>query len=368
MKFFKRIANIVISAAISIGCVSAVYNNCENDIMLISLAAGDYLSAEVLEDGTVEIRKYIGTAETVVIPEKINGRTVSTIGYSCFYNNMDVKKVVLPDTIVEIEHNAFMYCQELESVNFPDSLKTVGNSAFISCSNLTNLYLNNIEKLGTHVFKQCYSLYEMYVSGSLTTVPARTFDQCENMKKLVFEDGVKTIEAKAALDLESVEMIRIPRSVTSIGAYSLGYCSNYDKYDRMDNVTFWVYSNSAGFEYAKNNGFKYEVIDSALSNPAITMPKPVPPPIIRTTTVSKFSTPAYIIGDANLDGTVDSSDASAVLADYSAVQTGKGSKFAEIQKKSADTNGDGLLDASDASEILKYYADSVTDSLPSWRI
>lgn len=71
-------------------------------------------------------------------------------------------------------------------------------------------------------------------------------------------------------------------------------------------------------------------------------------------------------GDINGDGAVDSSDASAVLAEYSTIQTGGASTLSDEQIKSADVNEDNVVDSSDASEILRYYADLSTGKTPTW--
>ena len=72
------------------------------------------------------------------------------------------------------------------------------------------------------------------------------------------------------------------------------------------------------------------------------------------------------MGDPNGSGAVDASDASVVLAEYSAIQTGKKETFTEMQKRIADVNRDGVVDAVDASEILRYYAELSTGKTPSW--
>ena len=62
----------------------------------------------VTADGTgVSITKYKGTAETVAIPEKIGGKTVTKIASGAFLNNSNVKKVIVPKTVKTIEKKAF---------------------------------------------------------------------------------------------------------------------------------------------------------------------------------------------------------------------------------------------------------------------
>lgn len=76
--------------------------------------------------------------------------------------------------------------------------------------------------------------------------------------------------------------------------------------------------------------------------------------------------PEILLGDVNCDGSIDSSDASAVLADYALVQTGKPSAFNVNTKKAADVNKDGITDSADASKILQYYSMISTGKNPSW--
>ena len=48
------------------------------------------------------------------------------------------------------------------------------------------------------------------------------------------------------------------------------------------------------------------------------------------------------------------------------MQTGGEPTFTEIQMISADVNKDYSVDSSDASKILAYYAESSTGKTPSW--
>lgn len=63
------------------------------------------------------------------------------------------------------------------------------------------------------------------------------------------------------------------------------------------------------------------------------------------------------VGDTNCDGRIDASDASNVLAAYSAVQTGE-KHF--INEDLGDFNEDNVIDSSDASMILHKYAELST--------
>lgn len=72
------------------------------------------------------------------------------------------------------------------------------------------------------------------------------------------------------------------------------------------------------------------------------------------------------LGDVNNDSSIDSSDASAVLAEYAMLSTGGKGTFSSRQKVAADVNHDDTINSSDASNILAYYSASLTGGSPSW--
>lgn len=74
----------------------------------------------------------------------------------------------------------------------------------------------------------------------------------------------------------------------------------------------------------------------------------------------------YLKGDVNEDKTVDSSDASKVLAEYASTATGNPASLTSAQALAADVNEDSFVDSSDASKILAYYAEAATGGTPSW--
>ena|GEM_PF-990997 len=60
-----------------------------------------------------------------------------------------------------------------------------------------------------------------------------------------------------------------------------------------------------------------------------------------------------LLGDLDFDKIIDASDASAVLVEYAATQTGAAPS---VDPAIADVNSDSFVDASDASSILQYFA------------
>lgn len=75
---------------------------------------------------------------------------------------------------------------------------------------------------------------------------------------------------------------------------------------------------------------------------------------------------SIIKGDIDRNNIVDSSDASAVLAEYSILSTGGTSSFDSRQRVQADVNSDTVIDANDASKILAYYSVNSTGGNADW--
>ncbi len=84
----------------------------------------------------ITITGYCGNSSAVVIPESIDGMTVSAIGKKAFLSRKLLRRVILPDSVSEIGDWAFAYCEGLESVLLPSGIIRFGRSVFFECSNL----------------------------------------------------------------------------------------------------------------------------------------------------------------------------------------------------------------------------------------
>lgn len=105
----------------------------------------------------VKIIRYIGnsTSDTLEIPSTINGKTVTSIGVSAFSNNfgdnINIRNVVIPNTIKIIEDRAFKNNEYLENITFESGsqITNIADEAFSNISKLTNITLPpNLSYLG----------------------------------------------------------------------------------------------------------------------------------------------------------------------------------------------------------------------------
>lgn len=82
-----------------------------------------------LRDGSLIITAYRGKEREVTIPSQIGGIPVTAIGEGAFKDS-NVAKVVIPDSVLEIDWFAFSDCGELFEITLPSSVTSIGYGAF----------------------------------------------------------------------------------------------------------------------------------------------------------------------------------------------------------------------------------------------
>ena len=283
---------------------------------------GDF-NYSVLDDGTVKITKYNGSAKTVDIPAKIDGMNVTGIRSSVFRNYTNLTSITIPDSVTEIDSSAFEGCTSLTAISiatgnqnyvsvngvlynkdkttiicYPegkkdknyeiiDGVTDIGSGAFLDCTSLTSITIpNSVTTIGSSAFGWCTSLISITIPDGVMSINYGTFSCCTNLESVIIPDGVTSIDWYAFIDCTSLKSITIPGSVTSISNGAFLNCTNltsitipksvatigsfafgcYDNgFEKIDNFKIYCYPGTAGEQYAKDYGFTYELLD----NPAL---------------------------------------------------------------------------------------------------
>ena len=77
-----------------------------------TFTSGAY-SCVLLDDGTVEIERYYGSATDFVIADTIDGKKVTAIGEGAFRYYTSMTSVIIPDSVTAIGEKAFYECKSL---------------------------------------------------------------------------------------------------------------------------------------------------------------------------------------------------------------------------------------------------------------
>ena len=184
----------------------------------------------MLDDNTIRLEKYNEEGNTeIIIPEIIDGLPVTGIGRSCFEDNTEIQKVILPDTVDFIDPDAFAGCINLREVILSNTLTYLGDEAFME-SGLVSLTLpESVNTLAPNVFNGCEQLESVVFPEALTFIPMGTFTNTPVLKSVTIPAQKVLIDIDA-LDADSgVTLIGVPGSYT-------------EKYAKQRNLGFQAYT------------------------------------------------------------------------------------------------------------------------------
>lgn len=174
------------------------------------LKLGDFWYEVVGEE--IKITGYNGKAETVVIPDEIDGKIVTTIDdYAFKYKT--VKHVTLPAHLVTIEDSAFM-TESLETVNIPITVKTIGPSAFSGTSIKEITLPEGLAIIDRGAFSGT-DLKEVTIPSTVKKIDHGAFGAVP-LEKVVIKDGVEIINSSVFAHT-NLTTVTLPNSVKEIG-------------------------------------------------------------------------------------------------------------------------------------------------------
>lgn len=106
---------------------------------------------------SITITGYTGSADPIVIPERIDGLEVTTIAAGAF-RDCDARQVILPKSMDTVESGAFENCNLRELFLF-DNIVSIRDDSFVGCENLHTLYINAIEAPFGYLYRKesCYA-------------------------------------------------------------------------------------------------------------------------------------------------------------------------------------------------------------------
>lgn len=110
-------------------------------------------------------QKYDG-GKILVIPNEIDGKTVTAIAPHGFTDCTGISTVILPDTLETIGEGAFAGCTDIRGIWFPESMRRVGDGAFRDCIGLESVAVQKgMEYIGTEAFTGCARLFYFFYDG-----------------------------------------------------------------------------------------------------------------------------------------------------------------------------------------------------------
>ena len=154
--------------------------------------------------------KFEDISGELVIPDKIDGYSVTVISQGAFRNAKNLTKITLPSTLVEIESYAFEGCSALESIVIPNSVTKMGDYVFMNCKSLKECKLSNaLDKIPMHTFSGCTSLQSFEITSNIKTIGYCAFKDCTSLTEIYVPETVTKVDG-AFYDCNSLKKITLP--------------------------------------------------------------------------------------------------------------------------------------------------------------
>ncbi len=246
------------------------------------LYSGDYCYY-LLADGTACIAGYLGSDRSIVIPERLAGRTVTSMDEWAFYFFDSLEKVRFGKNITSIKPGAFSGCKKLEvieaqdnpvyvtedgilfdaamdtlhtypggkrdtaytiprqvtvigdmafaynetlaQVNIHGKVTGIGENAFYACTKLGGITIPaNVKSIGGWAFAECAELLSVELSEGLLSIGNGAFYNCAKLMEATVPDSVKTIGEAVFHECASLKSVRLPKNLTELNGWMFFLC------------------------------------------------------------------------------------------------------------------------------------------------
>jgi hypothetical protein len=164
------------------------------------------------------------------------------------------------DSYFTLGSSVFAGCTNLTSISIPSFVTNIDDSCFNGNTNLTNVYLNGVDRIGISAFENCTSLSTISLDG-VVNIEQRAFYACSALTSIIIPSSVESIGANAFFQCTGVT------SVTFQANSSLVYLGQ-QAFAEMTNtsLTSIDMSNLSGLTgYTKMVGYVFEG-DTCLKN------------------------------------------------------------------------------------------------------
>ena len=246
----------------------------------------------------------------LVVPTRLKGKPVTSLGPFSFEAYSSVTNVVVPDSVGWIDARAFDGCLALESIEVapgnprylseggclygesgrylikvppqnraedvfrgtnvlwlgdralagncavrelivPQQVQSVGEAAFADCPSLSHITFRNPQtELSACSFRGCTSLREVVLPHGLRTLGFLAFEGCRSLETIEIPPRVEQIEAGAFRQCSGLRRIRIPDSVQFLDASAFRGCLSLRSVEAAENHP--VYASMKGLLYTRD--------------------------------------------------------------------------------------------------------------------
>ena len=199
--------------------------------------------------------------EEIIVPE----------GVTCIedyqFANFNMKKVVLPSSLEEINDYAFYNCKNLKEINIPSEVTYIGEYAFANTLIKSIVLPNGVIEINNNTFEGCRNLISVTINGDITSIGEKAFSNCRLLFNINIPKSLASLGKYAFYNCENLETILLKEtSVTKFDEYLFSGCVNLTTitfptginsiasttFEKCDNMVLTTYDNGSYFGTAEN--------------------------------------------------------------------------------------------------------------------
>ena len=180
-------------------------------------------------ENTISIVKYYGNETDLIVPDEIDGKTVTEIAQKAI-GQTSLYTISLPKTLTYIGDSDFSHAKNLTSIEVRDS--EYGKTNFWTDENgVLYEYFDHYTEVDQTTYDKylellCYpsaKIEKSYtVDNKVTAIGSSAFSNCFYLEKVNLGDGVRKLGVAAFKNCMSIQSITIPKNVQKIG-YNVAY-------------------------------------------------------------------------------------------------------------------------------------------------
>ena len=326
----KKLKAFILTAMITFMFGTSAINAYETYIPVsISYEKTDSNGDGVEDSITILYDKTYATAESVIIPDKIDGLPVTEISPYAF-SESQITSIKLPGSLEKIEEAAFMLCENLKNIELPESVKYICENAFNSCTAVESIRILNPE---CEIYDSSFTLFQF--TGTIYGYENSTAQ--EYAEKYDYNFSVIDAEPAVTTSAETTAVTTSEDAVTTVSQTKMT-TPEETQVSQIETSVSQVTTSEAAITTVSQVSTSAETTVSVVTTPEITK---------RT---DEHGNIVITVGDVNDDGRVSALDAAII-----ARKLAEG-RSSDLNKWAADYNGDGKVTALDCAEIARFLA------------
>ena len=175
----------------------------------------------------------------LVIPDKVDGYSITSISSGAFLNNKQMTSVIIPHSVTSIGTNAFYGCSVLYKAEIKASVTTIANYLFYGCTNLSSVILpSTVIIIGESAFENCCSLQTLSFPQNLTGFGTHAFKNA-GLTAVIFPSRVSSLGTWSFEACKNLKYIKLPTSLTAIDEGTFYNCTALEYVTIPANIKIW---------------------------------------------------------------------------------------------------------------------------------